>query len=236
MATATSPVKKETRVSGFLPSANGFQFPNRFPGLPLPPVIAKLIDTSKSVHGLCGGMCFTVVDFANAKRPMPVLDKVPDEGTPLYRYLAERQLASWGRMEQQVLRYIQWMAMPDKKAFGESMKSLKEVRTRLDAGHLTVLGLIYHDFEETLAVWDNHQVLAYGYSVLADKRIHIQLYDPNFPKRDDVYLEVTPIPAEPGKKSPGVSVEQYRGDKKVYHLHGFFVVPYEPEAPPKNIT
>jgi hypothetical protein len=234
---AKAAVKKEMKVKGFVPSANGFQFPNRFPGLPLPPVIAKMIDTSKSVHGLCGGMCFTVVDFATANRKPPKVDDVPDENTPLYHYLAQRQLASWGRMEQQVLRYIQWMAFSDKRAARESDKSVKDLRARLDAGHLTVLGLIYHDFQETLAVWDNHQVLAYGYSVLADKRIHIHLYDPNYPKRDDVYLEVTSTPVwQWWKRRPGVSVEQFRGDEKVFHLHGFFIVPYEPETPPGDIV
>src|SRR5688500_3432689 len=77
----TSMVKKQVKVKGFKPSKNGFKFPNRFPGFPLPPALKAVIDTSKSIHGLCGGMVFAVIDFKRARRKLPALDHVPAEDT-----------------------------------------------------------------------------------------------------------------------------------------------------------
>src|SRR5690349_20324030 len=129
------------------------------------------------------------------------------------------------------------MALSDDTAAHKTDQSVSEVCKQLDAGHLTVLGLIYHDFHETIAVWDNHQVLAHGYSLLADGTVRIMLYDPNFPNDDGVYLECASTEVMQGKKQVKArSVDQYRDGKKLYHLHGFFVVPYKPETPPDDLS
>jgi hypothetical protein len=235
----TSRTKKqpleEVLVKDFRPSRHGFKFPNRFPGVPLPDVLEKLIDTSKSVHGLCGGMCYTVIDAFSAGKPLTEIDSVPTEETKLYQHIAKRQWASWGFMDTQVLRYVRWMTFSDAKAQEETYESFEELRERLAAGQLTVVGLVYHDIRETLRVWDNHQVLAHGYTRLPDGTIHIHVYDPNYPKHDDVYIEARPIAVERhSNEAPGLQCTQYRGEKKVKDVHGFLVVPYQQAPPPED--
>jgi hypothetical protein len=235
-----SPSKKkepleEIMVKDFRPSRNGFKFPNRFPGVPLPDVLEKLIDTSKSVHGLCGGMCYTVIDAFNAGKLLPETDSVPNEETKLYQHLAKRQWASWGFMDTQVLRYVHWMTLSDAKAQAETHESFEALQEKLSAEQLTVIGLVYHDIRETLRVWDNHQVLAHGCSHLPDGSYHIHVYDPNYPRHDDVYIEARPIVVERhGGEVPGLECAQYRGEKKLKDVHGFLVVPYHQAPPPAD--
>jgi hypothetical protein len=223
---------KALKVSSFLPSRSAFQFANTFKGLPLPDVLEKLIDTSKSVHGMCGGMCFAAIDFARAGKSPPPLTDAPAEGTRLYQYLWERQLASWGVLSTQVLRYVFWMSLSDQQAQAESRSEWAQVRRRLRRGELTVLGLVYVDLRESLAVWDNHQVLAYGSTEQSNGAIHIHVYDPNFPRRDDIYLEAKPVKVD--KKTRGLTTVQVIGPKRK-PVHGFFVVPYEYTPPPDDL-
>lgn len=225
---------KEYKVSGFLPSRSGFHFANAFKGLPLPDVLEKLIDTSKSAYGMCGGMCFAAIDFAKSGKSMPKVAAAPAEGTRLYAYLWQRQLASWGVLNTQVLRYVFWMSLSDEQAQAESRSEWAGLRKRLRQGELTVLGLVYKDLRETLAVWDNHQVLAYGSAEYPDGSIHIHIYDPNFPLRDDIYLEAKPVKTQQ-KKTKGLTTSQVIGDKRK-PVHGFFVVPYEYNAPPDDLS
>ncbi|MCC6905548.1 MAG: hypothetical protein IT326_06860 [Anaerolineae bacterium] len=229
---------RQLAVADFRPSKNGLQFPNRFPGIPLPDALSKLIDTSRSVHGLCGGMCFTVIDYTRAKKVPPKAAKVPDKETSLYEYLSKRQMASWGTMSSQILRYVQWMTYSDSKAQAESWESWQELKKNLDEGDLTVIGLIYTDFSESIRVWDNHQVLAYGYEVLEDDTIQIDLYDPNYPKDDTITLQVTPVKIKDGdtKTEQAVTCVQMRGDKKIHDVHGFLIVPYEFTPPPDRLA
>lgn len=237
MGKASTPMRQHN-VGDFKPSENGFKFPNYFPGLPLPDALANLIDTSKSVHGLCGGMCFTVIDHYKSKKKLPAVDKVPGEETHLYKYLAKRQLASWGVLSSQVLRYAQWMTFSDEKAQAESMESFQELKKRLDENDLTVIGLVYNDIRESLRVWDNHQVLAHGYEELEDGTIRIHLYDPNYPKHDDVWLDAKPVDVEmgpKGKQVQGLNCAQFKGGENIHKVHGFIVVPYDYEEPPKEL-
>lgn len=232
---AAAAAKKQVAVKGFKPSKDGFKFPNRFPGIPLPGPLEKLIDTSKSVHGLCGGMVFTVIDHYKARKPVPAVGDIPAEQTSLYKYLATRQLESWGRMQTQVLRYVHWMTFSDEKAQEETLDSWIDAKKRIDEDDFAVLGLVYNDIRESLRVWDNHQVLAYGYTEYDDGSIRIHLYDPNYPKHDDIYVlarQTSVKKAKAGGKLKGMTAAQYRGDKKLHNIHGFLVVPYEFSTPP----
>lgn len=232
----TSMVKKQIKVKGFKPSKNGFKFPNRFAGFPLPPALKAFIDTSNSVHGLCGGMCFAVIDFAKTKKKMPQVDDVPTEETPLYDYIKRRQLATWGRLQLKALQYVKWMTYSEEKAAVETLKSWRSVRSMLNRSDFAVLGLLYHNFKETFAVWDNHQVLAYGYSEMNDGRFRIHLYDPNYPNRDDIYIDCEPIQVmHDDKLTKGLKCVQYKGDEKLHDMHGFLYVSYKPEIPPKTV-
>ena len=218
------------KVANFRPSEHGFQFVNRFPGFPLPKALGKLIDTSKSVHGLCGGMCFGVIDYISNGMELPKIKDIPEQGSLLYEYLAERQFASWGRMNLMVFKYIRWMAYSDERAQAETLESWLSLRYKLAGGRFAVIGLIYKDFRESVRVWDNHQVLAYGYEVMSDGTIRILLYDPNYPGDDSIALVITPTTLKNGHR--GMQGAQYRGDQRIHEVHAFLNVPYRPKTPP----
>ena len=61
-------------VPGFLPSASGFAFPNRFPRVPvrrigIPGIVSVPIGDAS--NGLCGGMAFAVRDYFEAGSHRP---------------------------------------------------------------------------------------------------------------------------------------------------------------------
>jgi hypothetical protein len=232
------PARAEARVENFLPSRNGFRFLNRFPGVPLPDALAALIDVPNSAYGLCGGMAFAVIDLFKAGRFPPPTESVPARDTGLFDYIAKRQLASFGLLGSQVPRFVAWMGLTEERAQLRTLNSWYELRRRLNRGELTNLGLIYVTWRESLRVWDNHQVLAYGYTRQPDGAIHLHLYDPNYPRDDRITIRATPttVTREDGVRKPGLSVGQYRGQNKVRDMHGFFVMPYWFEAPPDSLT
>ncbi len=138
----------------------------------------------------------------------------------------------------QVLRYVQWMTYSDTRAQAETFESWEQLKHNLDHDDLTVIGLVYNDLRESLRVWDNHQVLAYGYTVMEDGSLRIHVYDPNYPKNDEVFIEADRVRVETrrGENLPGLACAQYVGIKKVHDIHGFLVVPYEYTPPPPDLT
>ena len=54
-----------------------------------------------------------------------------------------------------------------------------------------VLGLVYVRLRDTVAMWENHQVLAYGYKILSPEALRINTYDPNYPGQDRITIEAT---------------------------------------------
>ena len=78
-------------------------------------------------------------------------------------------------------------------------------------------------------MWKNHQVLACNYQV-EDGVISIQVYDPNFPRRNDVFIICKP------DGQNGLESEQTIGDDRKKDVRGFFVMPYEPVEPPAALT
>ena len=86
-------------VSKFRASEHGFHFINSFPGYPLPFKLPKLPGATEvsAYYGLCGGMSSAACDFYYAEKPVPAFNKVPDRGTPLYQYLYDRQLDTFGQ-------------------------------------------------------------------------------------------------------------------------------------------
>ena len=84
-------------VPGFLPSANGLHFPNRFPPGPtlrLGPLDPRLIGIGDAAAGLCGGMSWLVRERFEAGRPIESDTVAPANGSPLFRALVRRQVLS----------------------------------------------------------------------------------------------------------------------------------------------
>lgn len=247
-----APAPVQARV--FLPSRHGFKFPNRFRGVPLP---ASLRDKNSAVaaifraaladaklpdrFGLCGGMSAAAADFFWAGLPRPDASTPPVQGTPLYEFLHARQMDSLGDELLMVLKFWQWMNLPDTAEEGQSTASLTTaevpiITARLRERGLVPVGLVYVKHSRNAAaagsrageLWDNHQVLAYASSEPAPGTTVFRIYDPNYPDDDGVTITVSTA----GGNS---RCELRAGGGKVRPVRGIFAMPYAKVAPPREL-
>jgi hypothetical protein len=192
----------QVRVPGFLPSTSGLHFVNYYPHEPeltvtLP--LGRVLPIGDAANGLCGGMVFTVADFFEARRSVPPDTQPPTAGTPLYQYIVKRLFDSFN-LPLGIRRYVELMepAFPDVGlGFGLPGRASvmvhdewPRVQSSLDAGHPMPLGLVKVKSSDPRDLSKNHQVLAYGYDLDGTDLI-IWLYDPNYPDRNDVHLQLS---------------------------------------------
>jgi hypothetical protein len=141
-------------------------------------------------YGLCGGMCFTALDFYNrADLTIPRRrhrDDRPAPRTPLRSYIWKRQLES---IASDGARFMAWLialnhipqGWPCKGGptwlLSRSKEEWKKLKASVDAGEPVPIGLV----RDTKNIYDNHQVLAIGYDQVDETQGTIYLYDPNCP-------------------------------------------------------
>lgn len=143
-------------------------------------------------YGLCGGMCFTALDFYKAGLPVPRRQHANDQpaaGTPLRTYLWKRQLDS---LVSDGARVLAWLIalnyVPQARLFrggtawllDRSKEEWDKLKAFVDAGEPIPLGLV----RDTENVYYNHQVLAIGYDEADEAHGTIYLYDPNCPDKE----------------------------------------------------
>lgn len=181
-------------VGGFLPSANGFHFANRFPSGPtvrFGPIDPRWIGVGDASAGLCGGMASYVRERFEAGQPIPQDTEPPANGSPLFKALVRRQVRSleWGRTPLGFWR----MGATGADRIGRRTRDREwqRIRARIDAGRLAMVGLVRNHGRNPFNLTKNHQVLCYGY-VVAPEGIRLRLYDPNWPNRDDVTVTIAP--------------------------------------------
>lgn len=224
------------------PSIVGFKFINNFKGYPLPLSIPMLPGVNKIPpnYGLCGGMSSASYDFFLAGRSIPANTDVPRAGTNLQRYLFKRSLDTFGSMGSSLVKVAQWTASPDDGPQGTHKQSYDEfqgIKTRLDRSEAVVMGLIYksasNPAELLQTIWDNHQVLALDYRVNFNGSTDVQIYDPNFPLRDDVFIHLDPLTVAGGL--PGLACTQVVGGQPITHVRGILAMSYTPVEPPDGL-
>ncbi|MCP4415022.1 MAG: hypothetical protein GY805_00265 [Chloroflexi bacterium] len=210
----------------FIPATHGLQFVNRYPGYWLPFSVPSVPDipSVSNIYGLCGGMCATSLDFLLTNRPIPQRRRRPGRITPLHRYIHRRQVDSLTRGSQ-VARFVRWMTLPDPAVHKRTADELSKLRANLDKGIPTPIGMVYISTKDTLQIWQNHQVLACSYVEGKNGRIRMLIYDPNFPRRNDVFVDSWP------DRSGGYQSVQRIG-KKEKTTRGYFVMPYQLIVPP----
>ena len=243
--TGSSPLKPSQREyhlpipleKALLPSQHAFKFVNSFNGFFLPFALPAFpgLGSPSSVYGLCGGMSAASLDFFLANRAIPTGTKVPVSGSPLQRYLYKRQLDSLGTLGEVIFRFSDWMGLPDATPNGTQKRTLDEfekIRTRLNRFTPVPIGLLYVKWSDSNQVWQNHQVLALGYTRDTQNHIKLKIYDPNYPLRDDVFIEAERVPVGDGVF--GLRCQQRIGgsSKKLY---AFFAMPYQPVIPPVEL-
>lgn len=232
----------------FKPSEHGFKFVNNFSGYPLPFSIPNLpnISSVEKAYGLCGGMSSAVYDFLLSGRQISLDTIAPEQGSILQQYLYRRQVDTFGAFGEYVAKFAQWMVLPDDTILGTQKRTydeFEEIRAKLDDGNAVVLGLVYVGGNDSFKIWNNHQVLAYSYSEISATTIDINIYDPNYPQRDDIAIQVERVPVGttfvPGVPPRKRTVLGFKCIQKVVEgnkdLRGFFAMPYVPVMPPDEI-
>jgi len=194
------------KTTSFLPSKHGWPFKNDFGKVP-------------GIGGLylCGGMCFSALAHYREGKPVPANPRAPKWTEGRFWEIAGRQALSLAsRIGTDILK---WHRMPDrddpdgKAGIGtRTAAEWPKVRASIDAGNPAVLCLI----RRTTKLTDHHQAVAYGYDYdEAAQRAKIAVYDPNYPGRNDVTLEISLA-----RPSDALNARQSTGDS----LRGFFVV------------
>jgi hypothetical protein len=226
-------------VPGFVPSASGFRFPNSFPRVPLrrigiPGVLSVPIGDAS--NGLCGGMAFAARDYFEEQREPPGETAPPGSGA-LFDYLVDRLFDSFA-LPLGPARYLElmnpmlsdgetiWSRLgigPHGRAWRMARTEWPKVRADIDVGDPSPLGLVRVKSTDPLDLKENHQVLAYGYT-LDGSSLTLRLYDPNRPGRDDVSLHL-----DVGGRTAVTTPTMAPTGSPVF---AFFRVPYVPKSPP----
>jgi hypothetical protein len=215
------------RIAGFLPSTHGFHFANAWPHGPtvrFGPLDPRIVGVGDAADGLCGGMVYTAADLFAAGIPVPP-DREPfANGSPRFKAIVRRQVQSLVWMTVPV-RY--WLRSALGGSFGgDRAKATLErewpkAKAELDAGRPVLIGLIRVVSPNPWQLTRDHQVMAYGYA--EDGRgVTLDLYDPNWPDRDDVTITIHLDPA-----FRPTHLSQSTGEA----LLGWFVLPYSPVEP-----
>lgn len=183
-------------VGGFLPSTNGLRFANSWESGPTvrfgildPRLVGGLGDAK---NGLCGGMSWFVREWFESGQPIPPDATNPANGSPLFKAIVRRQVQSLG-----------WLTIPLRFWGAASMdpagltqrtvdREWPRIRSEIDGGKLVMIGLIRHHGTNPMELGRDHQVLAFGYETDSTTGpATIRIYDPNWPNRDDITLELS---------------------------------------------
>jgi hypothetical protein len=214
----------DTVQTKFDPLVNGFKFVNHFefPDLfkiNLPFVRAIPIATNEIVYGLCGGMCFTALDYLYAGKPVPATTNVDDINYSLFINLWKRQIDSLGKDALQ--KIFSFMILDDADSTKKVvLEEIPKVRRLVDQGQPAVLVLIR--VKGLVDPTHNHQVVVTSYAYNPDTdELTLNLYEPNHPGMAST-LNVK------GLKTPvSAQITQSTGEG----LRGFFVIDYSSKPP-----
>jgi hypothetical protein len=208
--------------TGFDPQNNGFRFANRFEldifSRVQLPIITKA-SFGELIYGLCGGMCFTALDYFHAGRLIPSVSRVGDIHYDLFSSLWERQMDSL--QSATLFKLAKWMVYADSTlAHRVAKEESAHLRDQIDHGEPVVLALVrVRGFNDPT---QNHQVMAVAYKFEPTTLgLEIHLYDPNYPGQ-------TPkLSMNFSKPSQGIDLRQSTGEP----LRGFFIIPYVRKLP-----
>jgi len=206
-------------TTSFLPERGGFKFPNsfRFEMKQELPLIGE-IDLEDLTVGLCGGMCFTALDYFHSNKEIPSRETVPGVGTELRNRLIRKQIQSLFPPDG-ILKVLTWTAIDDTYVWRHTAgREFGKVRTRLNKKKPVVLALIRVGRGEDLK--KNHQVVAHSYSYNEQSgRVRIGIYDPNHPgERPQLSLNIA---------SPKTGINAIQSNDVPFR--GFFLIDYKQE-------
>lgn len=209
----------------------GFRFVNSF-GFPVAVSFrlpnGNAVNLGDIFYGLCGGMCFSVLDHFYANKPVPLVDDVKKISYTNLIYLWNRQLDSL-RLKN-LVKVFDWMLRDDMDiCLRMARYEIPKLRRRLDKGDPVVLALINVRGLGNPTL--NHQVLATGYDYdETSKRMSIYLYDPNYPYRPGQTGYERSLCLDLTRPGQGLNLSMPGGAPP----RGFFVIEYQRKAPPSR--
>ena len=212
----------------FLPSRNGLHFANRFPPGPtirLGPIDPRWFGVGDASQGLCGGMVFTARDLWHASVEPPSDVEPPQNGSARFRSIVRRQVESldWMRVPLRFFDLSSFRPAPGRRRREDVTldDEWPRVRAELEAGRPAMLGLIRQASANPFLLGLNHQVMAYA-ATWDERAIRVRIYDPNWPDRDDVMLQIAL-----GPDGRPTTLAQNTGEP----LLAFFRAPYSATEP-----
>jgi peptidoglycan hydrolase-like protein with peptidoglycan-binding domain len=220
-------IREQLCKTNFLPSEKGFKFSNN-------DLTITIIQKNTGFRtNACGGMVFLALDYWLFGSPPPGNAKAPRPLDPLFRKLYKRQqesvttgpptgpsrIGNW----QKYLQRTQLTEVGPGSCAELSAKELREIlrplceRVESNKPREPIpIGLM---FKQDLNLTSNHVVLVYGAEQTNPKLYLLHVYDPNYPNRDDIRIQVNVnyliaeareeaiateiIPGKPPKKIPG---------------------------------
>jgi hypothetical protein len=233
----TPPATVRQTVTGFDISVHAFPFGNGFPASSFPVQTLMGYPVSQA-YGLCGGMAYATRDYFEAGKPIPGTSTPPTGGW-LFDYLWQRLLDSFnlplGSGAPAHYFLLQSPALADAgpptalgvlSRMGEMVGiQWPRVRAVIDSNQLCPLGLIYHKTADPAKIFDQHQVLAYGYEITGST-VTLLINDPNEPRKEQrLVLDTSDI---------NVLRVSYTGYSTIW---AFFATDYVFNQPPEtNVT
>jgi hypothetical protein len=179
-------------IVAFLPSTHGFKFANNFPNDPLFTIdipFIEEVDVGDASQGLCGGMVFVANDYYLSGKQIPQNETPPAKNTALRNDLVDRFIDSVDPPIGIIKSYL-WMASDDSLAERTWDEEIPSIITDLKTKPVP-LTVIYVRSVNPFDNNKNHQVLAYGVKSKTKDKIVLKIYDPCFPKRDDITYTCT---------------------------------------------
>jgi hypothetical protein len=218
---------------------------------------------STPTYGLCGGMAYSSLDHWRAKVPLPRGAQGDDRPTRTSAAPTLVRQMLWDRLIDSLVgggvltRTLEWSLILNQvpEPFGgapellrRTLEEWERVRAHIDAGEPWPLGLIYTN----RSVWDQHQVVAYGYEVTGPGSGKLYVYDSNAPH---MYGQATQYTGMCGDHNSEITLN-FRGralsgtspsDNVTYldncatrlqldTLAGFFCSDYRPVPPPVGLA
>jgi hypothetical protein len=214
------------------------------------------------IYGLCGGMAYASLDYWHAQTPLPRGANREDQpartaaaSATLRQMIWQRLLDSLGRGVGEggaLQRTLEWTLLLNQvpEFLGGGPRALLErtkeewtiVKAHINAGRPWPLGLVYTN----RALWNQHQVVAYGYEDHGGGTGRLYVYDCNHPHQYGARHPGTGSPhfsvitlGFGGNALSGSSPSDTRHpdtNEKLDTLAGFFCSNYVPAVPPAGLA
>ena len=191
-------------------------------------------------YGLCGGMAYTALDHWNVRTPIARGAHGADQPARTAPAPSALRNSIWLRLLDSLglggvlQRTLEWSLLLNQipRQFSGGAEGLRDrtlvewdlLRSRIDAGTPWPVGLVFSNRD----VWDQHQILVYGYQITAPGQATMFVYDNNSPFQFGAtsHHEVTLDFRGPTLTASGLSSKSAAST-----LAGFFCSNYFPSAP-----